>query len=115
MNVWSASDDVVCTHPGAAPLHGPSSIAQGWKQIFGGAQRGVEMNIRVARRWQTETLACHVVIETMKGDNSGGSISATNIYRLENDSWHMISHHGGPMPAGQVIKGRVSTKNPTVH
>lgn len=112
MAVWSASAEVVCIHPTGPMLAGVDAIRESWQQIFSGGG-GVSLSINVIREYASENLVIHLVEEHLTVVNQPAQqahVLATNVYRLEDGGWRLLSHHGSPAPRPQ--KGEVA---PTLH
>lgn len=96
MQVWAAEETVVCIHPMGPRLQDAASIASSWRQIFAGGER---MQIDIGERTTVNgaSLATHSVVEhIVLADGRRGSVLATNVYRLTENGWRMIMHHGSP-------------------
>lgn len=90
--VWSSSEEIVCIHPGWAPLYGQAAVMQSWSNILMGGH--------------TPKITCHnAIAHFLKFDLcfvtcfeslQGGTMAATNIFLNEENSWKMIHHHAAP-------------------
>ena len=90
--VWSSSEEIVCIHPGWAPLYGQEAVMQSWSNILMGGH--------------TPKITCHnAIAHFLKFDLcfvtcfeslQGGTMAATNIFLNEENSWKMIHHHAAP-------------------
>ena len=94
--VWEHGDDVVCIHPGWPILRGWRDVEHSWRQIFEGPGRNqfvlTNDDIVVDGAFAIVTLD-----ENLIDARGTGTIAATNIFRLGDDGWKMLSHHGSPV------------------
>lgn len=112
MAVWSDTAEISCIHPTGPVLVGLDTIRASWQQIFAGGS-GVTVQISVLREYASDTQVVHLVEEqlTVTGNTAQqGHVFATNVYRMENGSWRMVSHHGTPAP-----RAVQTSKAPTLH
>lgn len=96
MSVWAPDDDIVCIHPLGPRLENRADVAASWRQILADkAPRQFELHVK--SRWQSDTLAVHIVDELISirgSDAQFRPVIATNIYRLlEDGSWYIVAHH----------------------
>jgi ketosteroid isomerase-like protein len=102
--VWLASDEAVCVHPGWPPLHGWDAIRESWQRIFenqGPLHIWASEAITRLRSGRVAEVACLENIDTAQV--AGASITqtrATNIFRRVASAWKLLEHHALPMPAG---------------
>lgn len=93
--VWSAHEDAVCVHPGAAPALGREAVLQSWAHILEGAVMP-DLRVVLVNRIRQEGLAIHLVEEHIaRPDGASGStlVLATNVYRHEREGWRLLGHH----------------------
>jgi ketosteroid isomerase-like protein len=96
MDVWSLTDDIECIHPLGERLMGASAVGESWRGILSGS-RQLRFRIDHAKRLQTQDLAVHIVYETIFIDGrQQPPVIATNVYRFNGNSWHMVLHHASP-------------------
>ena len=96
MAVWANTQDITCIHPGGSRLEGQLNVRDSWQQIFS-QDNGIKFEINQKKVVQDGSIAIHHVIEAIYMDGELQSeILATNIFRKESDSWHMILHHASP-------------------
>lgn len=96
MSVWADDNDITCIHPGGTRLEGRINVKESWEQIFT-HENGIKFEINQKRVMLENDIAIHHVIESIYMDGELQSeIIATNVYRLNNNSWHMILHHSSP-------------------
>ena len=96
MSVWCTNDDIECIHPLGERLMGISAVTNSWRSILSGSR---QLNFRVnhARRFHADRLAIHVVYENIAIDGrQQPPVIATNVYRFNGSSWHMVLHHASP-------------------
>jgi len=90
--VWSSSEEIVCIHPGWAPLYGQEAVMQSWSNIFmEGHSPKITCHNAIAHFLKFDL--CFVTcFESLQG----GTMAATNIFLSEENSWKMIHHHAAP-------------------
>lgn len=86
--VWATTETVVCTHPGAAPLHGRAAVMQSWRAIL---SQPPAVEIREARAVVIRGMA-FVTCREHVGDVA---LSATNVFVWEDGQWRMAHHQAG--------------------
>ena len=113
MKVWSEDETVLCIHPMGPRLAGIAAIAASWRQILGGGGMRVEpVDVVVSAG---ASLAMHSVNERIiLGDGRRGLVHATNVYRLTENGWRMVMHHGSPGGASER-PSREDPEPPVVH
>ena len=99
MSVWAKSEDIVCIHPMAARLSGPLAVESAWRHMF---QHPLELKCKVTDQETIsgEGYTINVVHENFEIDDHEEApqpLIATNIYRQEANSWHMVLHHASPI------------------
>ena len=96
MSVWSADDDIECIHPLGDRLMGVTAVTDSWRSILSGS-RQLRFRLNHATRFHTDQLAIHVVYENIAIDGrQQPPVIATNVYRFNGSSWHMVLHHASP-------------------
>lgn len=96
MDVWCTQEDIECIHPLGERLMGINPVADSWRSILSGS-RQLRFRISHARRFQSDHLAIHVVYENISIDGrQQPPVIATNVYRFNGSSWHMVLHHASP-------------------
>lgn len=99
MNVWAASEEVTCIHPGGGRLVGHESVRESWRQIFAGES---QLRFRVTNQHYLRgpTFAVHIVYEeiTIAQERRRALVVATNAYQLTERGWRMILHHASLSP-----------------
>lgn len=101
MAVWEVSDIIVCVHPMGPRLQGVHQVRESWRQIF---NSNIQLRFRIAgtHKLYQDNLALHIVYEhiTVIGaeEQPAQPIIATNIYRRQQQSWHLVVHHASPGP-----------------
>jgi ketosteroid isomerase-like protein len=89
--LWTHTGEISVIHPGSSLLHGRQPVMSSWRQILGNADGS---NIRCAdpRVYLLGDVA-YVVCSEVFPD---GRLIATNIFRLEDNTWRMVHHQAGP-------------------
>lgn len=96
MQVWSPGEDIECIHPLGKRLMGVAAVADSWRSILSGS-RQLTFRLTHATRFQSDSLAIHVVYENIAVDGRPQPpVVATNVYRFNGSSWHMVLHHASP-------------------
>ena len=96
LSVWADGEDVTCIHPGGSRLQGQTAIRESWEQMFK-HENGIKFEINQKRVLVENDIAIHHVIELIYMDGKLQSeIIATNVFKKNNESWHMILHHASP-------------------
>ncbi len=107
MATWSEDDEIVCGHPGAAPLYGYAAIRAAWDAIF---RNNDAMRVEVKdEHWHiTVGMAIQFAIEWIYvGDEAQprGPVFATNTFLRTPLGWRMLSHTAAPIQAGLPMRG----------
>ena len=91
-NVWSSSEEIVCIHPGWAPLYGQEAVMQSWSNILmGGHSPKITCHNAIAHFLKFDL--CFVTcFESLQG----GTMAATNIFLNEENSLKIIHHQAAP-------------------
>lgn len=102
MATWSEDEDIVCVHPGAAPLYGYAAVRATWDAIF---RNDVSMRLDLRdERWHvTIGMAVQYVIEWIHvGDEREprGPVFATNLFLRTPLGWRLLSHTASPIQTG---------------
>lgn len=98
MALWSDDDEVICVHPGGAPLNGLTAIRASFEAIFAGG--GVRVQPAEVRVHAGGLLAVHSLTERIVLDTPAGprqvDCAATNAYVKTVRGWRMVLHHASP-------------------
>jgi ketosteroid isomerase-like protein len=102
MGCWLDDEAASCVHPGGPRILGAEAIRASFEAIF--AHGVIDIHLHEVRRWQSEHLAVHSVVERVDVPTDDGPQSAwvwaTNVYVATAAGWRMLSHHASPgMPA----------------
>ena len=96
MDVWCMHEDIECIHPLGERLMGVEAVSGSWRSILSGS-RQLTFRLTHARRFENDSLAIHVVYENIAVDGRPQPpVVATNVYRFNGSSWHMVLHHASP-------------------
>ncbi|NDP48332.1 MAG: nuclear transport factor 2 family protein [Sulfuriferula multivorans] len=102
MVVWASDDSIACIHPLTAPLNGRTAVAAGWRSMFEAAGH-FQIQVEVAHEILESNQVIRVVREYLQiGQETEPRppILATNVFRKENDGWHLVLHHASPLQVG---------------
>ena len=95
--VWETSQQVICVHPGWAPLIGWVSIRTSWESIFKHANlmHFNITNMNVVMHGDSAWVTClENVTSVVDGRANQYSVWATNVFVLANHGWRIVHHHG---------------------
>lgn len=90
--LWSSSAQVVCIHPGWAPLRGKEKVLDSFRGIFANP-RGPIVRASGATGHVLGDTAFVICFETV----GGARLVATNVYVREGGAWLLVHHHAGPV------------------
>jgi ketosteroid isomerase-like protein len=96
--LWSSTDDVCCTHPGWAMLHGFDAVHQSWRQILTGPQH-LQFIVSDERATNIGEVGWVTCVENLLSEaGPQGSAAAMNVFRRHPDGgWRMVAHHASPV------------------
>ncbi|MGE0385920.1 MAG: nuclear transport factor 2 family protein [Gammaproteobacteria bacterium] len=98
--LWADGDDVVCVHPLGPTLRGARAVMDSWRTMFrGGAS--MRFTRMIQQQFLQDEVAINVVHEFIQVTGERGTrppMIATNAYRRQGGTWHMILHHASPSP-----------------
>lgn len=101
MAVWENSEVIVCIHPMGPRLQGVRQVRESWRRIFSSETR-LRFRIDGVHTLCQANLAFHTVYEyiTVLGaaEQPAQPVIATNVYRRQQQGWHMVAHHASPAP-----------------
>ena len=92
--LWSASAQVACLHPGWGPLMGREEVLSSW--------------IEIIRNPDSPAILCHDARAHVYGDTAyvicfeeidANYLVATNVFVREGRVWKMVHHQAGPTSA----------------
>ncbi len=99
MQVWANTDEVVCLLPMLPAIKGRASIRKAFEPLL---RAGSQFEIQITHlHWiETETIAIHLVQETIKSAGAPDQgVYATNVYQKNADgNWFMTLHQTSPVP-----------------
>lgn len=105
--IWEAASDILCVHPGRAPLAGREAVMQSWRDILGGTG-GVQVRFDCHGRAQSDGLAVHTGLELIgERDADRAMVTVTNVYGLTGDGWKLRLHHAAPVHHNALRRGPV--------
>lgn len=85
--LWVADDDILCTHPGHATLHGRNEVLESWFDILSSPP---PVRVRDAQGLIVGVTA----IVTCEEEIGDAVVAATNVFRMQDGEWRMMHHHG---------------------
>ena len=96
--LWASSDDVSCTHPGWATLHGPTEVQRSWRGILSGPQH-LQFIVSDERAHVSGDLGWVTCVENLLADDGPhGSAAAINLFRRSaHGVWRLVAHHASPV------------------
>ena len=100
-DIWSRAADVTCVHPGRPPILGRERVLQSYREILS-ATPGMDLQPEPLERQRGRDIAVHLLQEHIRlpgRRRANPPVAATNVYRREDDGWHMIAHHASPTAA----------------
>jgi uncharacterized protein (TIGR02246 family) len=98
--VWDDDEDVTCIHPGWPLLRGRGRVMRSWALIFANTPyiQFFLTDVHVQVTGDIAVVTCAENILTSVGDSEGdATVVATNVFRLRDDGWRLIVHHGSPV------------------
>ena len=115
-------DEVICVHPGWAPLRGRGAVLRSWSMIMANTAyiQFVLTDVQVQVSGDIAVVTCgENILTSMTGagdigdtddDESsrgfaGGRAVATNIFRRTGDGWRLWVHHASPVLTSPVEDG----------
>ncbi len=101
-DLWAHQDDVACTHPGWATLHGWAAVSASWFAIFDGVAP-LQVFVTDERLRLLGDVAWVTLDENLLGavsDAVGTTVAALNVLHRGPDGWRIVAHHGS------VVEGR---------
>jgi len=106
--VWAASSDVFCIHPGGPLLSGRDVVMTSWREIFSSADPP-RLEYRLVQGSEHGDVAVHLVEERIRPGQSETSEAAvvfsTNVYHRTPAGWRLLSHHAS-VPLVRRAEGR---------
>lgn len=96
--VWSSDQDISCTHPGWATLHGPAEVHRSWRSILSGPQH-LQFIVSEERAHVVGEMGWVTCVENLLADDGPhGSATAINLFRRSAGGvWRMMAHHASPV------------------
>ena len=86
--LWATTEPVICTHPGAATLHGRAAVMQSWEAILSAPPAIEFADAQVA-------LIRGLAFVTCSEQIGEAVLAATNVFVWEDGAWRMAHHHAG--------------------
>jgi ketosteroid isomerase-like protein len=92
-DVWSATHEVTCIHPGWNVLRG-DEVMTSWRGILANPDQP-----RIVTGGANVSFAGDVAIVVCRELVGGGPLVATNVFVTEDGRWKLLHHHSGPVAA----------------
>ncbi len=89
--VWLHDDKVSCVHPVWPFSVGWPAVRQSWERIFE-TMKNVRFDVSVELVDVRGDFAWMVCVERITGSHAG-TVLATNLFRRDGSTWHMVLHH----------------------
>ncbi len=98
--VWDQDASVTCVHPGWTMLRGRDAVMESWGRIFDNTGMMhfaiTDAEARVEGEWAWVT--CTENLTSLVGGNvAEATVQSTNIFRIRDDGWLLVHHHGSPV------------------
>jgi ketosteroid isomerase-like protein len=96
--VWFHGPDVVCTHPGWAPLLGWPAVRASWEALLANEEhlQFIVTDVRVTTGTDLGFVSASENLLTASGPQ--GSVAVINVFARQPDGgWRMVAHHGSPV------------------
>jgi hypothetical protein len=100
-DVWAASDQVTCVHPGWSVLIGRDAVMQSWRAILGNPD-SPRISCVQPRAFVLGTTAYVLCYERIDGT----FLIATNVFVREQRSWKLLHHQAGTAPPPTIEEER---------
>ena len=105
---WLESDDVFCIHPGGPVQTGYETVLKHWAFILENSEPA-EISYRLINTIEQESLAIHLVEESIGHGDEAVVVIVTNTYIKTGEGWRLLSHHASLPPAEEpVLKEKMS-------
>lgn len=91
--LWASEMHVSCIHPGGGPLFGREAVMESWVRILSSPAGAPLQCLEPKIHLLSDDLALVVCFERFGGD----TLTATNIFALENTNWVLLHHQSGPL------------------
>ncbi len=103
--IWEQSDQVICTHPGWASLHGWPAVEASWGALLDNAEnlQFIVTNVRARVGGESGWVTCD---ENVLNADASSTVAATNIFVRDAQSgygWRLVAHHGSLVHASIVM------------
>lgn len=100
-DLWLHDDDVTCTHPGWAALHGWAAVSASWFAIFGQAPplQVILTDVQVRVAGEVAWVTADENLLGAEADEGGTTVSSLKVLRREGDAWRVAAYHGSVVVA----------------
>lgn len=88
--LWSKDGPIACIHPGWNPITDRDQLMESWQAILANpaAPEIVCLDPQVLLLGESALVVCYERL-------AEGTLTATNLFRLEDGAWRMVHHHAG--------------------
>jgi len=91
-DIWSATADITCIHPGWPALNGQLAVLDSWRSILASNTPLIAVaDAEVRIIGDMAYVICNEHLEP-------GTLIATNIFIIEEGTWKLVHHHAGITP-----------------
>jgi ketosteroid isomerase-like protein len=102
--LWARRVQVTCVHPGWDLVVGTRAVLESWRTIFEGAgelrfhTEDSHVTVHGESGW---VLSRELLRTEVQGSSVENTLTALNVYVLEDGEWRIAHHHAGPVLAGR--------------
>lgn len=102
---WDEDGDLLCVHPGWAPVSGRERVLRSWSVIMANTPyiQFFLTDVRVSVSGAVAVVSCteNPVTSVADPETLAGSVpcTATNVFRRRDGRWRLWVHHSSPMLA----------------
>lgn len=100
---WHQSDSIFCIHPGGPIQTGLKAVLNHWSYILKNSQPST-VNYKVVSTQKSDTVAVHLVEETIGMADDSVLVLVTNTYINTSEGWRLFSHHASLPPMANPAK-----------
>ena len=102
-----AERELVCIHPGAAPIHGTRAVLRSWALIMANTDyiQFFLTDVEVTMAGDVAAVTCTENILTAGEETQafqGGKAQAVNVFTRETDGWRLWLHQASPVGSSGI-------------